>query len=95
MALSLVIKVFPSAGKQLITIDKNGTIKCYLKSPPEDGKANKELVLFIAKKVSLDKDAISIIKGATVRLKTIKIETEMDRQALYEKLNLSIQTKLI
>ena len=37
------IKVIPKAKKQKIVQEEN-RLKVYLKSPPEDGKANKELI---------------------------------------------------
>ena len=39
MSLVIEIKVFPSSGRQKFVIDKSGKLKCYLKNPPEKGKA--------------------------------------------------------
>ena len=43
-------------------------------SPPVDGKANKELIEFLSKLLSIRKSDISIIKGETGRSKLLSIE---------------------
>lgn len=73
MSLVFEVKAMPSSGRTKWLLDKNGQLKCYLKNPPEKGKANKELVEFIADSLSCAKHAVEIIKGSTRRKKTIKI----------------------
>ena len=80
MSLVIDIKVIPSAGKQYIVLDKTGIIKVYLKSIPEQGKANKELISIIAKKLKINKDDVSILLGKTSRKKRIKIEKEITHE---------------
>lgn len=41
--------------------------------PPEDGKANKDVVDMLAEHFNLPKSAISILRGATSKKKIIKI----------------------
>lgn len=77
MALIITLKVVPSSGHQKIILDKSGNLKCYLKSPPEKGKANKELIDLLAEKLSCSKNIIEIIGGLTSRAKKIKIETDL------------------
>ena len=48
MTLTCTIKVVPRSGKQKAVLDKTGRLKIYLKSPPEDGKANKELISYMS-----------------------------------------------
>ncbi len=95
MAVSLTIKVVPQSGKLKLITDKNGTIKCYLKSPPEDGKANKELITFLAKGLKLPTEKISIIQGATSRTKTIKIITDHDKISIYKLLGIEQQQTIL
>jgi uncharacterized protein len=76
MPLIFEVKVIPSSGKIKWMLDKNGQLKCYLKNPPEKGKANKELIEFIADSLSCPKAAVEIIKGQTTRKKTIKVALE-------------------
>jgi uncharacterized protein (TIGR00251 family) len=77
MALIIQIKVAPSSGKQKIILDKSENLKFYLKSPPEKGKANKELIDLLAEKLSCSKNSIEIVGGLTSRTKKIKIETDL------------------
>ena len=77
MSLFIDIKVIPSSGKRMCKIDKNGMVKCYLKSVPEKGKANKELVLLLADILKIKKALIEIVSGHTSRKKRIKIEVDI------------------
>lgn len=82
MALRIVIKVVPASGRSMCQIDKSGILKCSLKSPPEKGKANDELIRLIAKKLDISQNEITIILGKTARNKTILINTTKDELAV-------------
>lgn len=75
MALQIIIKVNPSSGRSACQIDKNGTLKCSLKNPPENGKANDELISLISKKVGIPKNDIALLLGKTSRTKTVQLKT--------------------
>lgn len=49
-------------------------IKIRIKSPPIEGKANKELVTFLAKSFKTRKSAVKITRGETSREKTVIID---------------------
>jgi uncharacterized protein len=76
----LEIKIIPSSGKQECSLDESGRLKCYLKSAPERGKANKELVKFISSLLGVPQYNIAIISGATLRNKRLKIATDLTEQ---------------
>jgi uncharacterized protein (TIGR00251 family) len=80
MTLKLIIKVIPSSGRSSCQIDKNGTLKCSLKSPPEKGKANEELIGLIAQKLDLSRASVGILLGKTARIKTVLIQTAKNEQ---------------
>lgn len=82
MALKIIIKVTPSSGRSSCQFDKSGTLKCALKSPPEKGKANEELIKLIAKKLDLTLNDVSILLGKTSRTKTILIKTTKNEQEI-------------
>jgi uncharacterized protein (TIGR00251 family) len=82
------IKVFPSSGKQQWILDKSGQLKCYLKSQPEKGKANQELIKLLAKQLEIPQTNIQIISGATTRIKRLKIEGYKTVEQILNKLNL-------
>ncbi len=89
MAILVIIKVMPSAGKQLFMLDKTGRLKCYLKSPPQKGQANLELVKFLAQALNLTQQKIAIVAGLTSRNKKIKIDTPLDYDQILQQLGLS------
>ncbi len=75
----LKVKLTPNAssvGCHGVWVDAKG--EAYLKisiiSVPEKGKANKELIAFLAKMLHLPKSAFEIVSGLTDRCKKIKIE---------------------
>ena len=94
MPLIVTIKVTPNAGKQQFFCDKSGNLKCYLKSVPEQGKANQELVKMLSKALNLPQDDIAIIQGATNRTKKIKINTTITLQQLLPLLGIHLQTTI-
>ncbi len=93
MALIVEIKVVPSAGKNQWKLEGN-RLKCYLKSPPEKGKANKELIALLSKRLKLPAASIAIISGATARIKRIKIDAELTFDRLIKMLDIEQQMKL-
>ena len=93
--LVLEIKVTPSSGKQICVLDKTKNLKCFLKSAPERGKANAELVKLLSKKLRVEQDAISIISGEASRKKLIKIDVDVSFEYLCEQLGIELQTTLV
>ena len=94
MALTVEIKVVPSSGRNTWMLDKAGTLKCYLKSPPERGLANKELIKLIAKALGIPKSDVEIVAGATSRKKRIKIETNITLEQFLAALGIERQQSL-
>ncbi len=95
MAATLEIKVVPKSGKQALKLEKTGILKCYLKSPPEDGKANKELLQFLSKLTKTPQSSIAIIKGELSRLKVLLFHDVLDKNELLKKLQIEKQSSLI
>lgn len=91
MAITLEIKVIPSSGFSKITLDKARIIKCYVKSPPEDGKANREIITLWADALGVTRDSIDIISGLTSRKKKIQISTKLTVQDVMHKLGFDVQ----
>lgn len=69
----LRVKVRPNAGKTNVKEIKADEIKINIGAPAEKGKANAELINFLAKEFGVSKQSISIISGAGERIKLIKI----------------------
>lgn len=72
--LVLKVKVKPKANKnKIVGTMADGTLKIDIAAPPEKGKANLELVKFLAKEWKTDKKNIKMISGKTDKNKLIKI----------------------
>ncbi|MEA5510695.1 DUF167 domain-containing protein [Crocosphaera sp. UHCC 0190] len=73
--MKLQVKVKPNAKQQKIEESADGSLIISLKSPPVDGKANRELIEILAKRFNVSKSQILIKSGASSRHKLIDIET--------------------
>ena len=67
------IKVLPRSSVNQIMGREEGVFKVKLTAPPIEGKANKTLKEFLAKRLGLSKRDIEIISGERSRLKSILI----------------------
>jgi uncharacterized protein len=70
----LTIKVTPNAGRNEVTGCKEGVWQIKIGAAPDKGKANKELIDFLAEKLGVRKSEITIIKGQTSRNKILKVD---------------------
>lgn len=71
----LRIKVSPSSPATIVKqVLDDETIKIDIVAHPEKGKANQELIKFLAKEFVVSKNNIKIISGAGEKLKLIKIK---------------------
>lgn len=94
MAVTLDIKVVPRARKRVIKVDPVYDIRCYVTSPPEDNKANKEVIELLAAGLNLPKSAITLLAGQTSRIKRILIENYPSKNDILRQLNLEVQNAL-
>lgn len=69
----LKINVVPRSSVNKL-IKENGALKLKITSPPIDGEANKELVVYFAKLFSISKSSITIKAGLKSKQKTLCIE---------------------
>jgi uncharacterized protein (TIGR00251 family) len=92
--MKVSVKVVPQSGKQKIILDKTGSLKCYLNSPPEDGKANRELIKLFSEALKIPQREIEIVQGLTSRSKVLDIPGFSSLEQVYEALGLQVQGKL-
>ena len=71
--MKYAIKVIPKSSQTEIIEKKDDFLKIKLKAVPEKGKANAELIKFLAKYFKTAKSNINIIKGKTGRNKIVDI----------------------
>ena len=78
------IKAQPSASKNEIVSFEQGVLKMKVAAPPVRGRANAELVNFLAKSLGLSRTQLSIVSGAMSRDKVIavagKTQEDVDRR---------------
>ncbi len=67
------VKVKPNSKQQKIQEISDKLFEIWVKSRPERGKANKELIKLIADHFKVQQNQIKIIQGLKSRNKTIKI----------------------
>ena len=71
--MKLEVKIQPSSGRQeVIKQAENNKYKVFLKSPPENNKANTELIKLLKK--TWPKKEVKIFKGFTSKNKIIEIK---------------------
>ena len=70
----LSIRVTPNAGRDEITGLRDGVLQVKIAAPPVEGKANKEIIEFLSRRLGVKRSAITIVKGQTGRNKVIDIE---------------------
>ena len=68
------VKVLPRASKDQIVGQENGVFKVKLTAPPVEGRANKALNAFLAKRLGLPKGSVEIVSGKRSRLKSVRID---------------------
>ena len=72
---TIQVKVKPNARtSRLEPPGDEGPWLAQLKSPPVDGKANKELIALVAKHFSCPRSAVAITAGHKGRIKRIRID---------------------
>ena len=68
------VKVNPATSKNSISLmEDNITYKVQLKAQPIKGKANKELITFLAKHYQVRSSQVEIISGHYSQIKLIKV----------------------
>lgn len=74
----LSVRLTPSGGRDCFEgvepdADRTSWLRARVSAPPEDGKANKALVLLLAKALRRPKSSISFLSGETGRKKILRI----------------------
>lgn len=75
-SLYVDIKAVPGASKTEIAGIADNRLRIRIAAAPEDGKANAELIEFLAKKTGIAKRDIRLVSGDKNRLKTLELPEE-------------------
>lgn len=76
----------PNAARNELAGFAEGVLRIKVAAPPVKGKANKELIAFLAQKLGLNKGDLIILKGHTSRNKLISI-SGLTREELNQRLS--------
>lgn len=85
----LFIKAVPGSKKTQIGGPLGDRLKIKIQAPPEDGKANKELIQFLSKLLEVPSSHLELINGLTSPLKTILISAAVPIDNIKNKLSKS------
>lgn len=90
--MQLIVRVVPSASKtEVVGWMSDGALKIKLAAPPVDGKANQELISFLAKMLNVSKSEIQITTGLTNKKKTLRLPVARETFIKFLAVDLSIQ----
>ena len=81
-------KIIPGSSRTAVCGLLDGMLKIKVSAAPEKGKANRCLIEFLAKRLGVKKNAISIISGRTNQVKKMQV-LGISAEALLKKLNLN------
>lgn len=86
--MKLALKVTPGAKRNEVLGWEDDypqvgrVLKLKIAAPPVEGKANKEIVLFLAKTLGLPKSAVELVHGTSGRIKLAEIPDGTDLSGL-------------
>lgn len=85
--MKLLVRAIPGAQRTQVMewLDDNH-VKIRLNAAPEKGKANAELITFVAKRLGIPKSHVTVLKGTTSRNKTLGLP-DMDLEELRGRLH--------
>jgi uncharacterized protein (TIGR00251 family) len=84
--VELWLRVHPNAARNELVGFSEGVLRVKVAAPPVRGKANQELIAFLAQKLGLSKGDLTILKGHTSRNKLISI-AGLTREELNQRLS--------
>lgn len=67
----LLVRIVPGASRNQVTGVLDGRLRLRIQAPPVEGKANRELVKYVAGLFGISKGRVTIIKGEGSREKTL------------------------
>lgn len=71
--LTIQVRIVPNSSGNAVTMEKGDRLVIRLTAPPVEGKANKSLLRFLAKRLRVAPSAITILRGHTSRDKVLLI----------------------
>jgi uncharacterized protein (TIGR00251 family) len=85
--MKILVKIKAAAKENKISGWLGDVLKIHIAAMPVDGKANRELIKFLAQKLEIQKSDIKILSGLTEPIKILEINTKKDVLAIFDKKN--------
>ena len=74
--MTVRVKVIPRSARTEIAGEMaDGTLKIRIAAPPEKGRANDALCVFLARHFGVPREAVSIVSGHSAALKLVRVAT--------------------
>jgi uncharacterized protein (TIGR00251 family) len=73
MRTTLKVRVIPNARRNELSAISQDEVRLKIQAPAQDGKANTEVIRFLAELIDCQKSRIAIKRGEKARNKTIEI----------------------
>jgi uncharacterized protein YggU (UPF0235/DUF167 family) len=70
----ITVRVHPRAPKQSLENTGDGIYRVSVRSSPEDGRANAEVIELLSKHLGVPRSCFRIVRGAKARVKLIAID---------------------
>lgn len=81
-AWRLRIAAQPAAPRSEVVGEHDGCLKLRVAAPPIEGRANDEIVRFLAERFSVPKRSVRLVSGAGARRKRFALDAALDADAL-------------
>jgi len=85
-SITLHLRVIPNAKQTRVDGIIGAQLKIRIHAPPVDGKANKEVICFLAKTLKIRKSQVRITAGETARDKKVQINGASAKMGLIQDL---------
>jgi uncharacterized protein YggU (UPF0235/DUF167 family) len=72
-SIVITVRAKPRSPVSALDFDASGTWVAQLRAAPADGKANAELIALVAERFGCPRSAVSLVSGASARLKLLRI----------------------
>lgn len=72
--MKLTVRITPNAKKSEIVGEFDGALKIKIAAPALEGKANDELIRFLAEYYGVPRSRVTILRGETARIKVVAIQ---------------------
>jgi len=77
--MKITVKVVPNSKQTEFAGEFAGVWRVRVSAPPQENKANRCLVEWLASKLDIPKSMVRVLKGHTSSIKIIEIDTEKER----------------